>query len=245
MPIQICRLCHIYHIWRSSVQSTTSHIFHFTFPATVDLINTVHSRMSLFSPNKQKSHVTVGTFQGPCCRDMSGWRLKATKRGVCNRVMLRGTKTLWKNTTIVGDVTGLQQRHHPENIPHLLNKIKGFPLGVQETDRLLAESQNGMAIQSKWIVDNVLFFCMLTTKANLFLILSIQHLPMTSYVIRSRLKFLPYLLRVLQLLRTHQRKDPAKNWSQPLNYKKTLSVWVSRLIVSIIDTTCKNNLKQF
>ena len=28
---------------------------------------------------------------------------------------------------IVGDVTGLQQRHHT-NFPHLLEKIKGFPL---------------------------------------------------------------------------------------------------------------------
>ena len=30
--------------------------------------------------------------------------------------------------TIVGAVTGLQQRHHPQNIPHLVEKIKGFPL---------------------------------------------------------------------------------------------------------------------
>ena len=29
---------------------------------------------------------------------------------------------------IVGAVTGLQQRHHPQNIPHLVEKIKGFPL---------------------------------------------------------------------------------------------------------------------
>ena len=33
--------------------------------------------------------------------------------------------------TIVGDVTGLQQRHHPQNIPHLVKKIKGFPLEVK------------------------------------------------------------------------------------------------------------------
>ena len=33
-----------------------------------------------------------------------------------------------KMATIVGDVTGLQQRHHPLNIPHLVKKIKGFPL---------------------------------------------------------------------------------------------------------------------
>ena len=73
MPIQICRLCHIYHKWRSSVQSTALHIFHFTFPAfAVDLINTVHSRMSLFSANKQ-GHVGV--------------TLKGTKPEVCNRVM--------------------------------------------------------------------------------------------------------------------------------------------------------------
>ena len=35
-----------------------------------------------------------------------------------------------KIATIVGDVTGLQQRHHPQNISHLV-KIKGFPLKVK------------------------------------------------------------------------------------------------------------------
>ena len=30
--------------------------------------------------------------------------------------------------TIVGDVTGLHQRHHPYNITDLVEKIKGFPL---------------------------------------------------------------------------------------------------------------------
>ena len=33
--------------------------------------------------------------------------------------------------TIVGDVTGLQQPHHPLNIPRLVKKIKGFPLKVK------------------------------------------------------------------------------------------------------------------
>ena len=32
---------------------------------------------------------------------------------------------------IVGDVTGLQQRHQPLNIPHLVKKIKGFPLKIK------------------------------------------------------------------------------------------------------------------
>ena len=36
-----------------------------------------------------------------------------------------------KMPTIVGDVTGLQQSHHPLNIPHLVKKIKGFPLKVK------------------------------------------------------------------------------------------------------------------
>ena len=36
-----------------------------------------------------------------------------------------------KMATIVGDVTGLQQRHHPQNIPHLVEKIEGFPLKVK------------------------------------------------------------------------------------------------------------------
>ena len=33
-----------------------------------------------------------------------------------------------KKAIIVGAVTGLQQRHHPQNTPHLVEKIKGFPL---------------------------------------------------------------------------------------------------------------------
>ena len=33
--------------------------------------------------------------------------------------------------TIVGDVTGPQQRRYPYNISHLLEKIKGFPLRVK------------------------------------------------------------------------------------------------------------------
>ena len=36
-----------------------------------------------------------------------------------------------KMATIIGDVTGLHQRHHPQNIPHLLKKMKGFPLKVK------------------------------------------------------------------------------------------------------------------
>ena len=33
--------------------------------------------------------------------------------------------------TIVSDVTGLQQRQHPRNIPRLVKKIKGFPVKVK------------------------------------------------------------------------------------------------------------------
>ena len=33
--------------------------------------------------------------------------------------------------TIVGDVTGLQRRHHSLNIPHLVKKIKVLPLKVK------------------------------------------------------------------------------------------------------------------
>ena len=36
-----------------------------------------------------------------------------------------------KIATIFADVKGLQQRHHPQNIPHLVKKIKGFPLKVK------------------------------------------------------------------------------------------------------------------
>ena len=33
-----------------------------------------------------------------------------------------------KMATMFGDVTDPQQRHHPKNIPHVVEKIKGFPL---------------------------------------------------------------------------------------------------------------------
>ena len=36
-----------------------------------------------------------------------------------------------KMATIVDDVTGFQQRRYPLNIPHLVKKIKGFPLTVK------------------------------------------------------------------------------------------------------------------
>ena len=40
-----------------------------------------------------------------------------------------------------GDVTDLQQRHHPYNIPHLVEKIKGFPLKAKSF-RNMATYQN-------------------------------------------------------------------------------------------------------
>ena len=36
-----------------------------------------------------------------------------------------------KMATIVGNVTGPQQRHHPYNMPPLVEKINGFPLKVK------------------------------------------------------------------------------------------------------------------
>ena len=36
-----------------------------------------------------------------------------------------------KMTSMLGDVTGLQQRHHPyKNIPHFFDRIEGFPLNA-------------------------------------------------------------------------------------------------------------------
>ena len=37
------------------------------------------------------------------------------------------SKMVVNMATIVGDVTDLQQRHHPLNIPHFFEKINGFP----------------------------------------------------------------------------------------------------------------------
>ena len=36
-----------------------------------------------------------------------------------------------KTATTVDDVTGLEQRYQPYNVPHLVKKIKGFPLKVK------------------------------------------------------------------------------------------------------------------
>ena len=44
--------------------------------------------------------------------------------------------------TIVGDVTGLQQRYHPLNIPHLVEKIKGFPLKAKSRFEILQHIKN-------------------------------------------------------------------------------------------------------
>ena len=43
-------------------------------------------------------------------------------------LLLVKSKMVAKIATIVGDVTDPQQRHHPQNIPHLVEKIKDFPL---------------------------------------------------------------------------------------------------------------------
>ena len=48
-----------------------------------------------------------------------------------------------KMVTIFGDVTALWQRHHPRNIPHLVKKIKGFPLRVKSF-------QNTATYQNSW-----------------------------------------------------------------------------------------------
>ena len=39
-------------------------------------------------------------------------------------LILGKSKLEAKMATIVGDVTGLQQLHHPQNIPHIVEKIK-------------------------------------------------------------------------------------------------------------------------
>jgi len=52
--------------------------------------------------------------------------------------------------TIVGDVLGLQQRHHPKNIPHLVKKVKGFPLKVKETLLLYLSTQFNDASFDSW-----------------------------------------------------------------------------------------------
>ena len=43
-------------------------------------------------------------------------------------LLLVKSKMVAKMATIVDDVTGPQQRHYPQNIPPLVEKIKGFLL---------------------------------------------------------------------------------------------------------------------
>ena len=44
-------------------------------------------------------------------------------------------------TTMFGDVTDLQQRHHPKNIPHFVEKMKGFPLNRFEILQHIKDSR--------------------------------------------------------------------------------------------------------
>ena len=59
--------------------------------------------------------------------------LKSCKVLIYVLLFMSSTKILVtsKMATFVGDVTGLQRRHHSQNIPHLVKKIKGFPLKVK------------------------------------------------------------------------------------------------------------------
>ena len=45
--------------------------------------------------------------------------------------------------TIVGDVTGLQHRHHPQNISHLVETIKGFPLKAKPFRNTATDQNRG------------------------------------------------------------------------------------------------------
>ena len=42
-----------------------------------------------------------------------------------------------KMATIVDDVTGFQQRHHPQNIPDLVKRTEGFPLKLKSLSKTL------------------------------------------------------------------------------------------------------------
>ena len=51
--------------------------------------------------------------------------------------------------TIVGDVTGLQQRHYPQNIPHLVEEIKG------EILQHIKNSGEGFGLQTDTTTSNI------------------------------------------------------------------------------------------
>ena len=50
--------------------------------------------------------------------------------------------------TIAGDVTGLQQRQQPQNIPHLVKKIKGFSLKVKSFQNTAAYQKHRGGVPS-------------------------------------------------------------------------------------------------
>ena len=45
--------------------------------------------------------------------------------------------------TIVGDVTGLLQRHHPKNIPYIVEKIESFPLNANRFEIMQHTKNSG------------------------------------------------------------------------------------------------------
>ena len=58
--------------------------------------------------------------------------------------------------TIVGDVTGQQQRHHPLNIPHLVKTIKGFPVKVKLFENTATIKNSGEGFHPSAIQDRFL-----------------------------------------------------------------------------------------
>ena len=67
------------------------------------------------------------------CLSMCYFSCKAHKKLIISRGfnLISSFLVKPKMATIVGDVTGLQHRHHPFNKPHLVKKVKGFPLKVK------------------------------------------------------------------------------------------------------------------
>ena len=61
--------------------------------------------------------------------------------------------------TIVGDVTGQQQRHHPLNIPHLVKTIKGFPVKVKLFQNTATIKNSGEGFHPTNSSSPFFFFC--------------------------------------------------------------------------------------
>ena len=66
--------------------------------------------------------------------------------------------------TIFGDVTDVQQRHHPQNIPHLVEKMKSFLMKAKSFRKIATSKPPGGVPSTKSVRCSQLFVSVVPTE---------------------------------------------------------------------------------